>query len=118
MLNPRRRKTVHVPSEVMEQLRVTAGIAAVPEAEVIRAALIYFARLDHGSKVGILGEFWYRGQYALETRGQMRRLRPVFSQEGGWCALVRARVARWLRRLAGVRGLETRTTPDHEKRAA
>lgn len=118
MPDPRRRKTVHVPSEVMEQLRVTARIAAVPEAEVIRAALVHFSRLDHGSKVGILGEFWYRGQYAVETRGQMRRLRPVFGEESGWRGVVRARVARWLRRLVGARGSEDGTAQDHEKRAA
>lgn len=142
MPEPKKRKSVHVPPEVYEQLWATAHLAGVPVQEVIRIALVHFARLDHSSKIGVLGEFWYRGQYAPEPRGQRQVLLPpdnvrhLWDEQAGawrdevWCrthrawyappkkcvdcqagkpgvrlmGVVRARLTRWQRWLAGTRG--------------
>ena len=90
-------RTVRLPANVYQQLWATARLAEVPIEDVIRIALIHFARLDQSTKTGILGDFWFRGGYGPEAVGARKRLRPVIEKEPSWCALARDRIAGWLR---------------------
>ena len=69
-------RIVRVPAEVSRRLRETARLAGIPVEEVMRAAFVYFARLEPDIQCRMIRLFWSEAPEPREAarNGLVRRV--------------------------------------------